>query len=187
MLAIARRYALLDPVRYPINHVTLRVAMDDHLSQRLVWECLQVLGVDPNGGIMMYGVVHDAHTGEPLYPIAPFGGGKHPVRQISFPRRCSVLLEPGDKAMTTPLVPPDLRPDGLWVRAEHLRAVDGVRVDVTKHAVTVVARDRTMSCSDLGAEWSNDGWWVPLRRAAKALGWRVEWDNVKKVAIVHVK
>jgi len=187
MLAIARRYALLDPARYPINQIILRVAMDDHGSQRLVWECLQVLGVDPDGGVMMYGVVHDACTGEPLYPIAPFGGGKHSVRQISFPRRCSVLLEPGDKAMTTPLVPPDIRPDGLWVRAEHLRAVDGVRVKVDRNHVSIRAGDRSFAGSDLGAEWRSDGWWVPLRGAAKALGWRVEWDNVKKVAIVHVK
>ncbi|NLH99963.1 MAG: hypothetical protein GX446_10800, partial [Chthonomonadales bacterium] len=151
MLANARRFALLDPLRYPINHVSLRVQMDDYGSQRLVWECLQVLDVNVETGVLMYGVVFDAHTGEPLYPIAPIGGGKYPARSVRLPRHASVMLEPGRRALSTQLCPPVLGREGLWLRAEHLRAVDGVEVDVTREGVTVHHSGRTIGGTDLGA------------------------------------
>ncbi|NLH99913.1 MAG: hypothetical protein GX446_10550, partial [Chthonomonadales bacterium] len=143
ILPNARRFALLDPLRYPINHVSLRVQMDDYGSQRLVWECLQVLDVNVETGVLMYGVVFDAHTGEPLYPIAPIGGGKYPARSVRLPRHASVMLEPGRRALSTQLCPPVLGREGLWLRAEHLRAVDGVEVDVTREGVTVHHSGRT--------------------------------------------
>lgn len=183
-LAIARRFAILNPALCPINHLTLRVQMDEYGSQRLVWECLQVLDVSIVTGALAYGVVFDAHTGEPLYPIAPMGGSKHPVRQISFPNRSSVRAEPGGRTMTTALVPPVLDQMGLWLRAEHLRAAEGLHVDADRNHLSVRIGDRTISGEELGAKWRDYGWWVPLRRAAKALGWRVAWNNAKKEAVI---
>jgi len=187
MLAIARRLAILDPARFPINRLTLRVQVDDYGAQRLVWECLQVLSVDLEAGVEMYGVVHDAHTGEPLYPIAPFGGSKHRVRTVPFPRRASVKIAPGGRAMATQLAPPVVNATGLWLRAEHLRAVEGVRVDVSGETVSVRLGDRVVSGTDLGARYRDYGWWVPLRQAARVLGWRVEWLNAKKEAAIYTR
>ncbi|MBM3494051.1 MAG: hypothetical protein FJX72_06990 [Armatimonadetes bacterium] len=134
---------------------------------------------------VMYGVVFDAHTGEPLYPIAPMGGGRHSVRQIRFPKRASVRMKPLDRPLTTQLSPPVVRGGNLWLRAEHLRAVEGVRVDVARDRVTVHIGGKTLNQADLGAQWRDFGWWVPLRHVAKLLGWQVDWNNAKKEAIVH--
>ncbi|NLH99958.1 MAG: hypothetical protein GX446_10775, partial [Chthonomonadales bacterium] len=83
--------------------------------------------------------------------------------------------------------PPVLGREGLWLRAEHLRAVDGVEVDVTREGVTVHHSGRTIGGTDLGARWRDYGWWVPLRQVAKALGWRVDWNNAKKEAVIRVR
>jgi hypothetical protein len=187
MLAIARRFAILDPARFPVNRLTLRVQMDDHGSQRLVWECLQVLSVSVETGVEMYGVVHDAHTGEPLYPIAPFGSSKRPMRKVELPRRASVKLEPDGRSITTPLVPPVVDATGIWLRVEHLRAVEGVRVDVHRQRVTIRRGDRVFDGKELGARYRDYGWWAPLRQAARLLGWRVEWLHAKKEAVIYTK
>ncbi|MBM3494049.1 MAG: hypothetical protein FJX72_06980 [Armatimonadetes bacterium] len=185
MLAIARRFALLDPASYAINHLTLRVQTDDYGLQRLVWECLQVLSVDAETGVMMYGVVFDAHTGEPLYPIAPFGGAKHPTRPVRLPRHASVRIEPGPRVVGTQLLPPVLDGDGLWVRAEHLRAVEKIRVDVARDRLAVHAGGKMLDKAALSARYRDYGWWVPLRHVAKTVGWRVDWNNAKKEAVIH--
>lgn len=185
MLSIARRFALLDPVRYPVNHLILRVAMDDYGGQRLVWECLQVLDVSPETGVSMYGVVHDANTGEPLYPIAPFINDGRPRRPIRFPQRAAVILAPSGKPIVTQLVPPALDGGVLWVRAEHLRAMDGVRVDVDRNGVRVRSGDRTFTGDRLQARRRDGAWWVPLRSAARTLGWSVTWNAARKEATVH--
>ncbi|NLH99962.1 MAG: hypothetical protein GX446_10795 [Chthonomonadales bacterium] len=178
----ARRHAMLNPNQYPIARVDLRVLVDGWGAQRLVYECFQYPLQTENP---MYGVVFDAHTGEPLYPIAPIGGGKYPARSVRLPRHASVMLEPGRRALSTQLCPPVLGRDGLWLRAEHLRAVDGVEVDVTREGVTVHHSGRTIGGTDLGARWRDYGWWVPLRKVAKALGWRVDWNNAKKEAVIR--
>lgn len=185
MLSIARRFALLDPVRYPVNHLILRVAMDDYGGQRLVWECLQVLDVSPETGVSMYGVVHDANTGEPLYPIAPFINDGRPRRPIRFPQRAAVILAPSGKPIVTQLVPPALDGGVLWVRAEHLRAMDGVHVDVDRNGVRVRSGDRTFTGDRLQARRRDGAWWVPLRSAARTLGWSVTWNAARKEATVH--
>jgi len=185
--AVAPRFAILDPRLHPINCIQLRVAMDTFGVQRLVWECHQIVEDRGLDGVLAYTVVFDAHTGEPLYPIAPFGGSKHPMRTVAFPRRADVKIEPGGRAMATQLAPPVVNATGLWLRAEHLRAVEGVRVDVSGETVSVRLGDRVVSGTDLGARYRDYGWWVPLRQAARVLGWRVEWLNAKKEAAIYTR
>jgi len=178
---IARWYAPLDPERYGFNRAILRLAVDGHGVQRLTWECCQL----PEPGSFMFGVVVDAQSGAPLRLNVPFGATKFAMRKVKLPARASVRLEPGGRPMTTQLAPPVFRADGLWVRAEHLRAVDGVRVEADRSAVTARLGDIVLKGKQLRAEWRDYGWWVPLRHVAKLLGWRVDWNNAKKEATIR--
>jgi hypothetical protein len=36
----------------------------------------------------------------------------------------------------------------------------------------------------LGGFRKDNGWWVPLRPAARALGWQVRWDAKKREAVI---
>lgn len=185
--AIARRFAILDPNLHPVNRIDLRVAMDRFGAQRLVWECHQVVEDRGADGVLCYTVVYDAHTGEPLYCSVPMAPSNYPQRKIDLPRRVSIVVEPGGRALATALAPPVVDSSGLWVRAEHLRAVEGVRVEVGRQGVSVGCGKLVLSEKVLGARYRDYGWWVPLRHAAKLLGWRTEWLPAKQEAVVYTK
>lgn len=180
-MRVAQVYLPRDPRFYRIRRMILRLAVDSYGVQRLTYECFQ----DPDPQV--YGVTIDAHTGEPLLIHVPMGRAKDPLRNVSLPRSCTVRQEPGGSLLGTDLAPPVLRRGELRIRAEHLRAVDGVGVDVDRTGVTVRAGDRVVNGKELGARYEDYGWWVPLRRAATVLGWRVEWNSAKKEAVVHVR
>jgi len=179
---IATRYAPLDTEQYMINRTKLRLAVDEYGVQRLVWECYQL----PEPGAFMFGVVVDAQSGEPLRLDVPLGAPAYPLRRVELPRRVSARVASGPM-LATSLLWPHLFRTGLWVRAEHLRAVEGVRVDVDRKAVSVRLGDRVISGTELGARYRDYGWWVPLRQAARVLGWRVEWLNAKKEAAIYTR
>ena len=159
------------------HYAFCQVAEDVVGVQALCWV------VEMRGDLAMV----DAITGEFVGIAGRFGSVvAHSDRRFSQVRMApTVRFGTGGARALASFVRPAVRDGTLLVRAEHLRAVEGVRVDVTKEAVTIVAGERIIPGSELGARWRDYGWWVPLRRAAKALGWRVDWNNATKEAVVQ--
>ncbi|HEU4754134.1 MAG TPA: hypothetical protein VFU47_13575, partial [Armatimonadota bacterium] len=60
----------------------------------------------------------------------------------------------------------------------------GARVETDQSGARIAGRDRTMDAAEVGAEYRDYGWWVPLRRTAEALGWRAHWSPRAREAVV---
>ncbi len=71
----------------------------------------------------------------------------------------------------------------LWVRAEALNTF-GAYVFPLRDRLRVWCAERRCGERELGAAFRENCWWVPLRRAAAALGWQVHWDRAKQIATV---
>ncbi len=176
-VALARRFLGYPASTVPCRYAFCQVVEDVVGIQALCWV------VEVQGDHAMV----DAIAGEFVGIAGRLGAvATHRNRHSSQISLAPTVRFPagGTKAFAS-FVSPVVRDGTLLLRAEHLRAVDGLQVAVTKDAVTVVSPDRTISGRDLGATWRDYGWWVPLRKVAGLMGWRVDWNNEKKEAVVH--
>jgi hypothetical protein len=82
--------------------------------------------------------------------------------------------------------PPELRGPQVWLRAELLQGLSAhIQSDRTSLRIHGGKHPRGIDGRSLGARWEGYGWWVPLRKTADTLGWRVAWDAKKREAVVH--
>ncbi|NLH99960.1 MAG: hypothetical protein GX446_10785 [Chthonomonadales bacterium] len=191
---VSRRHAEVAVLRFigaavappSFEETWLQVREDVLGVQRLAWFVRPAFGPERARQRMPLFTV-DAMSGDVLGWMGEFATASWTAPRLRAKSPPSPGIRIGGEEGRGPgsFVSPALRGGSLWLRAEHLRAVDGVQVDVTRKGVTVHHSGRTIGGTDLGARWRDYGWWVPLRQVAKALGWRVDWIHDKKEAVLH--
>jgi len=169
-----------------VEETWLQVREDVLGVQRLAWFVRPAFGPERARQRMPLFIV-DAMSGDVLGWMGEFAtaSGSAPRLPAKSPPSPGIRIGGEEGRGLGSFVSPALRGGLLWLRAEHLRAVEGVRVDVARDRVTVHIGGKTLNQSDLRAQWRDYGWWVPLRHVAKTLGWRVDWNNAKKEAVIH--
>lgn len=184
---IARRWAAYDPRTVPIRAMWMQTRTDPYGVACVEWHILQRATDDGTPGPVSL-LTLDAQTGEVVRRSVPMGRSNDRDLRPPFPSRIAPALRvvtPDRTVVISLLVPPALDGGVLWVRAEHLRAMDGVHVDVDRNGVRVRSGDRTFTGDRLQARRRDGPWWVPLRSAARTLGWSVTWNAARKEATVH--
>jgi len=187
--AIAAPFARYHLALVPFNEVYLQVTEDQWGVQGLAW----FLNQCPNPAedpTLYYGVLVDAMTGRIIGFSVPIGSPlrkEPPTRAVPpLPKRTVIRLRLGSPqgCLVGSSVAPVIEKGTLWVRAELLRGF-GARVQMEKKGMEIRAGDKTIAGKTIGAKFRDYGWWVPLRRAASALGWQVDWLPLSQEAVVH--
>lgn len=181
-LQIASRYAPVDVAALPFHDWQLKVWEDRYGINRLVWLFHQrpQWERDPS---YRYSVAVDAHAGQFLERQMPLS---HPTTRFrpapAPPAPAAVIVKAGGEKLQ-PSIAPVVKAGVLWVRVEALRGL-GATVQADVRGVEIRCGERRLSGATVGAERRELGWWVPLRRSAQALGWRVEWRHRTREAVV---
>ena len=170
-----------------IEALWLQIAEDVLGVQRLAWH-VHLRIHSPGARVREPMLTVDALTGDVLTWSAPFGSASRTVPPDHTAGGPTPHIRLASRhGSVGSLVRPVVAGSTLWARAEHLRAVEGVRVDVDRQGVAVRYGEIVLKGNDLGARWRDYGWWVPLRQAARVLGWRVDWNNAKKEAVIYAR
>ena len=178
---IAALYAPLDPEQHPLEEVALQLTEDTTGIQTLVWNLSQY-DVPGNFESYRHNVYVDAVSGDVQYPYHRRGKPRQNEPGI---RKGQAALRWHSGRLVKVIKKKDRREGRLWVRVERLRAF-GARARTRREGFTLSHQERRADEESLGAEWREYGWWVPLRRAAEALGWRVNWvPSTRSVVISH--
>lgn len=177
-MALAASYAPYDPTVVPFIRPLLQMAEDAVGIQSPVWKMYQQpqpTAEEP--APIEYVIEVDAITGD----VSVLGalGGQTPAR-LARRIRSQAIRKPAAllcdaNGTRVPSVAPVIRNRRVWVRAETLRGVSA-RVEVGPQGVVVRDGTRKLAGSSVGATQEKDGCWLPLRRVADALGWRLLWQ-----------
>jgi hypothetical protein len=181
-LQIASRYAPVDVAVLPFHDWQLQVVEDRYGIDRLVWFVCQRPDIEraPSNS---YIVLVDAHTGQFCGRMMPLEQPSKPFRPApAAPAPAAAIMTAGGEKLQ-PSIAPEVKSGVLWVRVEALRGL-GATVQAGDRGVEIRCGARRLSGVEAGAERRDSGWWVPLRRSAQALGWRVEWRQKSREAVV---
>jgi hypothetical protein len=196
---IARTVAPLDPDLAPFTQVQLRLTESQFGVQHLVWELLQQYTPPPNtapdspvpddGLISVDAITGEAFVAEALgSPLSE--RTRKGLAKLHQQRRPPSLVRLSDKGGERSIAAlggeAQIREGRLWVRAELLRAL-AARVLAEPGRLKVRGGRRCVDAAAVGGEYRQapfGQWWVPLRRAVEALGWKVEWRAKQREALV---
>jgi len=200
---IARQIAPMDPEQVPLTSTILRLSEDQLGVQRLLWDFIQHFDtppdwpdgepLPPDGNISVDAITGEAAIGLPLgSPMAERSRrglarlARTPPRRLPRPLSTWVRVKGGktvklDAASLQPEA--RLRQGRLWIRAEYLRALDA-RVLAEPGRLKVRAGSRCVDGDRIGAHYQENGWWVPVRGLADALGWSTMWLRDSRTAVL---
>ncbi|MCC6727712.1 MAG: hypothetical protein IT208_00060 [Chthonomonadales bacterium] len=186
----ARQVAVLhccyDPALVPFTEVRLELIEDKGSTQTLKWTFWQQPDL-PDDPWFRCAISVNAVTGEFWQHEYPLGGGigpKAPPNPNRY-RRHGPRVRSGPGAPRQVETPDytDLRIEGgrAWCRMAAFH-VFGAEARVEDGEVRVRARGHEVLGAQVGARRLAGGWWLPLRRTARALGWQVDWLPATKEA-----
>jgi hypothetical protein len=181
-IQLASRVAAYDPKRLPFGEITLEATEDRYGVQGLIWSLVQF--PDPHRLEYFSSVLVSARTGEVAGPPGPLSAISATPRRTTAasgqPGKPLIRPASGEPIRSAPL---EHRNGALWARAELLRGL-GAIVAVTPEHLLVRTADSRGDEKTLAAERRSDGWWVPIRTACTALGWKARWDSKAQQVVV---
>jgi hypothetical protein len=162
-------------------------------GQFLEWTFIQEAPLPPpHSGTQTFSTHVDALTGEaytlkPLGPAPPKVHGRPPLpANFPWPRvppTPARLRVPGGKPVGDGFTV--MRREGqLWTRVELLLPLGAQLAHDPDGARLFFGVKRRTNTRVLGGFRKDNGWWVPLRPAARALGWQVRWDAKQREAVI---